>query len=93
MRWVFLQVQNECLAVDDLNLIGHMNRGERVIPGDHDAPVRRVGHHFQGFHCVRLQGTMEDQEPGECQAALDLISLEVINLGCPVRHHIIYWEI
>ena len=42
--------------------------------------MRGVNKHFQRFDSICLQGTMEDEESSESEAALDLISGQLINL-------------
>ena len=57
-----------------------MDSSQGVITSDHDAPVRRVGQHFERLDRVLFQRAVENQKPGKGQVALDLFPLEVVDL-------------
>jgi len=63
-----------------------MDGGQGVITSDHDAPVRRIGQHFERLDRVLFQRAMENQKPGEVQVALNLVPLEIVDLRNEREH-------
>ena len=47
--------------------------------------MRRVGQHFETLDGVRFERTVEHQEAIECQSALDVVTVQILDLGVPVR--------
>lgn len=43
--------------------------------------MRRVVEHLESFHGIRLEGTVEDEETGETELALHVISVDLVNLS------------
>ncbi len=79
VRRAFFDVEDERLAVDDLDLGRDVHCGERVVAGDHDAAVGGLVQVAQRLDGVRLERAVEDEEAGKVQLGLDLLAGQVVD--------------
>jgi hypothetical protein len=90
-----LQVKDHDLSVDDLDIAGNMDGGKWVVAGNHDTlhisfartlnrltnSVRRIGKHLEDINGIGFERTVENKETSEIELALDLITVDVVDLS------------
>lgn len=77
---ILRRVQDQNIAINDLDFPGNVDGSKWVITSDHDNPVRALIQHADGLLRIILERAAEDQETSKSKIALDLLAAKVIDL-------------